>query len=85
MRNFVKIKSTRTGEITLSFSDTGTSSPCHEFLMSQICVLWLFAKIKFSPKFQNLQYQPPWKWHFASRLIAVYCEVTELNSTLLIY
>ena len=55
MRSFLKIKSSRIGEITLSFSDIGKSRPCREFSMSQICVLTLFAKIKFSRKFPNLQ------------------------------
>ena len=55
MRSFVKIKSSRIGEITLSFTDISKSCPCHEFLTSQICVLTLFAKIKFSRKFPNLQ------------------------------
>ena len=56
MRSFVKIKSPQIGEITLSFTDLSKSRPCREFLTSQICVLTLFAKIKFSQKFQNLQY-----------------------------
>ena len=37
MRSFVKIKSSRNGEITLSFTDIGKSYPSRDFLMSQIC------------------------------------------------
>ena len=29
--------------------------PSHDFLASQICLLMLFAKVKFSQKFQDLQ------------------------------
>ena len=56
MRSYAKIKPSQIGEITLSFTDIGKSRLCHEFLTSQICVLKLFAKIKFSRKFSNLQY-----------------------------
>ena len=56
MQSFVKIKSSRVGEITLSFTDIGKSCPCRKFSASQICVLTLFAKIKVSRKFPNLQY-----------------------------
>ena len=55
MRSFMKIKPSRIGEITLSFTDIGKSRPCPEFLTSQICVLRLFTKIKFPRKFPNLQ------------------------------
>ena len=50
MRSFVIIKSSRNGEITLSFTDVGTCKLCPSrgFLVSQICLLTLFAKIKFS-------------------------------------
>ena len=48
-------KSSRNGEITQSFTDTGKSCPRREFLVSQICLLMLFAKIKFSRKFPDLQ------------------------------
>ena len=51
MRSFVKIKSSWIGEITLSLTDINKSRPCREFWTSQICVLTLFAKIKFSQKF----------------------------------
>ena len=44
MRSFVKIKSSRIGEITLLFTDIGTLRPCHEFSALKICVLTLFAK-----------------------------------------
>ena len=56
MRSFVKIKSSRNAEITQSFTDIGKSCPSREFLASQICLLKLFAKIKFSRKFPDLQY-----------------------------
>ena len=52
---FVKIESSQIGKITLSFTDIGKSHLCSEFLMSKICVLTLFAKIKFSRNFPNLQ------------------------------
>ena len=55
MRSFVKIKSSRNGEITLSFTDLGKSYHSREFLTSQICLVTLFAKIKFSRKFPDLQ------------------------------
>ena len=48
LRSFAKIKSSRNGKITLSFTDAGKSCPSCEFLMWQICLLTLFAKIKFS-------------------------------------
>ena len=51
LRSFVKIKSSRKGEITLSFTDMSKSCP----FASQVCLLMLFAKIKFSRKFLNLQ------------------------------
>ena len=54
--SFVKIKSSRNAEITLSFTNIRTSWPSREFLASQICLLTLFAKIKFSRKFPDLQY-----------------------------
>ena len=56
MRSFVKIKPSRNGKITLSFIDIGKSCLNREFLSSLICLLILFAKIKFSRKFPNLQY-----------------------------
>ena len=56
MRSFVKVKSSRIGEITLSFTDISKSCSCQEFPTSQICVLTPFAKIKFSQKIPNLQY-----------------------------
>ena len=55
MRSFVIIESSRSGEVTLSFTDVGTSCPCREFLTPQICLLTLVAKIKFSRKFPDLQ------------------------------
>ena len=56
MRSFVKIKPSQNGEITLSFIGGGKSCVSRELLTSQICLLTLFAKIRFSRKFANLQY-----------------------------
>ena len=42
--------------INLSFTDIGKSCPSHDFLTYHICLLTLFAKIKFSRKFPDLQY-----------------------------
>ena len=51
MRSFVKIRPSGYNEIILSFTDIGKSCPIHKYLTSQICLLSLFAKIKFSGKF----------------------------------
>ena len=51
-----QIKSSQYGEITLLFVNMAKSCPSHEYLMSQIYLLTLFAKIEFSRKFLNLQY-----------------------------
>ena len=51
MRSFEKINTSRNDEIALSFTDLGKSCPSREFLTSQICILTIFAKIKFSRKF----------------------------------
>ena len=56
MWSFVKIKPFPNGKIPLSFTHVGKSCPSCEFLTWQICLLMLFEKIKFSPKFPNLQY-----------------------------
>ena len=56
MRSFVKIKPSRNGKITLLFIDIGQSCLSRKFFTSLICLLMLFAKIKFSRKFPNLQY-----------------------------
>ena len=53
---FLKIESSQNGEITPSFTDIGKSCPSREFLTSQICLLMLFATIKLSRKFLDLQY-----------------------------
>ena len=45
----MKIKPSWIGDITLSFTDIGESCPT-----PQMCLLPLFAKIKFSRKFPNL-------------------------------
>ena len=55
MRSFVKMKLLQNGEITLSFAYIGKSCPNREYLTSRICLLRLYAKIKFSRKFPNLQ------------------------------
>ena len=56
MQIFVKIKSSPNEEITLPFTDISKSCPSYTFLTTQICLLTLFMKIKFSRKFPNLQY-----------------------------
>ena len=56
MRSFVKIKSLRNGEITLSTTHKCKPYPSREMFRSQVCLLTLFAKIKFSRKFPDLQY-----------------------------
>ena len=56
MQSFMKINPSRNDEITLSFTDLGQSCPSSKFLTSQICLLRLFTKIKFSRKFPNLKY-----------------------------
>ena len=53
--SFVKIKSSRHGEITLSFPDLGKSCPTCNFLALKICLLLLLAKINFLRKFPDLQ------------------------------
>ena len=52
MRSFVKIKSSRNGEITQSFTDLGKACLSREFVTSQTCLLTLFAKIKLSENFR---------------------------------
>ena len=47
-RSFVKIISSPNGKTTLSFTATDKSCPSRKYLTSQICLLMLFAKIKFS-------------------------------------
>ena len=56
MRSFVKIKSSQNSEITLSTTDIVKSCSRRDFFMSQVCLLTLFAKIKISRKFPDLQY-----------------------------
>ena len=56
MQSFVKTKSSRNGEITLSFTDIGESCHSRECLASQISLLMHIAKIAFSRKFPYLQY-----------------------------
>ena len=54
----MKLKLSRNGKNSLCclLINIGISCPSREFLTSQICLLMLFAKIKFSRKFANLQY-----------------------------
>ena len=46
MQSFVKIKSSRNGEITLSITDIGKACTSCIFLAQQECLLTLFVKIK---------------------------------------
>ena len=50
MRSFVKIKSSRNVEITLSFTDICKSCHSHRFLASRICLLTLFRENKIHAK-----------------------------------
>ena len=52
----MKIKPSLIGDNTLSFTDIGKSCPVCDFFTLQMCLLTLFATIKFSRKFPNLQY-----------------------------
>ena len=56
MRSFAEMKLSRNGEINLLFTDVGQSRTSYVCLTSQICNLTLFAKIKFSRKFLNVEY-----------------------------
>ena len=56
MRSSVKIKSSQKGEITVSTTDIGESYPGREIFQSKVCLLTLFAKLKFSRKFADFQY-----------------------------
>ena len=56
MRSFVKIKSSQNGDITLWITNIGKVCPSCDFLKSQVCLLTLFAKLKSSRKFPDLQY-----------------------------
>ena len=55
MRSFAKIKPSRNSEITLSFTDKGKQCFSCVFFTSQICLLTLFAKMKFFPNLQYLE------------------------------
>ena len=57
MQSFVKIKPSWNKVNTLSLTDVGKSSPSHRFLTWQICLLRLFAKIKFFTKIYNFKLQ----------------------------
>ena len=48
-------KTLRNGKIALSFTEIGKSCLSPDFFTSLICLLMLFAKIKVSRKFPNLQ------------------------------
>ena len=56
MQSFMKIRPSQNGVITLSFSDIGISCPSRDFFNVANRFLMLFAKIKFSRKFSDLQY-----------------------------
>ena len=55
----MKIKPSRNGVITLPFSDIVKSCSSRVYFTSQVCLLTLFAKIKLSQKFPDLQYIHP--------------------------
>ena len=71
VRSFVKRKSSRNATITLSFTDICKSCPICEFLASQMCLLTLIAKIKFSRKFPDLQYMCRWRLRSKVRTLAL--------------
>ena len=48
LRSFVKIIPLQNGKISLMITDVDKSCPSCEFLTWQICLLTVFAKIKFS-------------------------------------
>ena len=50
MRSFLKIKSSRIGALTLLFTNKGKSCPVRNFFTYQMCLLTLFAKIKYREK-----------------------------------
>ena len=56
LRSFVKMKSSGNREITLSITDIVKSCPNSECFNVANLSLTLFAKIKFSRKFPDLQY-----------------------------
>ena len=56
LRSLVKTKSSRNSKITLAFTVIGKSCPCRYNLTLKICLLTLFAKIKFLRKLSDLQY-----------------------------
>ena len=56
MQSFVKIGPSRNNEIPLSFTDVGKSALVTNFQRRKYVFLTLFAKMKFSRKFPNLQY-----------------------------
>ena len=76
MQIFVKIKHSRNGNITQSFTDIRISCHSHEFLTSQMCLLMLFAKIKFSQKIRIYR-RLRWFGHVerSSGAIRIACEI----------
>ena len=54
---FVRLKSSRNAQITLSFTDICKSRTSCEFLASQICLLTLFTKIKILAKISRFTVQ----------------------------
>ena len=59
----------------MSFTDKGKSCPVHDFFTSQMCLLTLFAKIKFSRKFPNLQFSFEACHEERADLLALVCGV----------
>ena len=53
MLSFEKIKPLGNGKITLLLTDRGKSCLSRGLMISKICLLILFTKIKFSQKFPN--------------------------------
>ena len=83
MRSFVKIKTLGNGEITLSFTGIGKSCLSRKLLTSQICLLTIFPKIKFSQKFLNLQHVAQYMFNFKSDYQVLMCKITHELSGLI--
>ena len=71
MRSFVKIKSSRNGEITLWFTDAGKLCPSQESLTRQIYLFTLYLKIN---SFGNTQVKIS-KLRFTSKKIVLYLQI----------
>ena len=77
----MKIKSSCNGEITLLFTDIGKSCFTRKFLASQICLLKLFGKIKFSRKFPNLQYSS-YKSNSRLNIMEIFAQFSDRNKNI---